>query len=403
MHKPLEGIKILEWGIFHAGPGGPAILSEMGAEVIKIEQPGIGDPIRAVPRYKNIDFGLEEGLNIFYEGANRGKKSITLDLGHEKGREIAYRLVEKADVFLTNLRPVTVKGKKMDYPTLSKINPDLIYASVTSYGKRGPDADKGGFDYQGQGKSGFMYAIGEPDDIPLLAQFGVIDQTTAIMASYQIIIALYIRERFGIAQEVDVSLLGTASYMMFLNNIFVLLAGKEIPRHDQATADPQRNYYKCKDGKWIIQTQPPREENWQKVCRILGLADLAYDPLYNSRDKRLEKSKELVAIFNDAFLTRTSKEWVKLFVEKNLVISEINTTLGAIKDPQMAANDYIVDFDHPVIGKIKLPGFPLKFSRAEINNNFIAPKLGEHTDSVLKEIAGYSDEEIAGFRKGKII
>jgi crotonobetainyl-CoA:carnitine CoA-transferase CaiB-like acyl-CoA transferase len=403
MHKPLEGIRILEWGIFHAGPGGPAILADMGAEVIKIEQPGLGDPMRLHKRYKDIDFTFGKDRNLFYEGANRGKKSVTIDLADAEGRDIAYSLVKKSDVFFTNLRLSTVKSMNMDYPTLSNIKPDLIYASVTSYGRRGADADRGGFDYQGQARSGLMYNLGEPGMPPLLAQFGIIDQATAIMASYQMIIGLWMRERFGIGQEIDVSLLGTASYLMYINNLTALVTGREVPRHEQASADPLRNYYECKDGKWIVHNQVHIPDRWQAVCELLGLPELAQDPRYDTQQKRLINSADLVRIFNKAFSTKPCDEWVRLFAEKGLIASPANTTMEAVKDPQMIENEYVVDFDHPEIGNIKIPGFPIRFSKAEIQNNLLGPGLGEHTESVLKEIGGYTDEEIVQFRKKKII
>jgi len=402
MHKPFEGIRVLEWGIFHAGPGGTAILCDMGAEVIKIEQPGIGDPIRLV-QYKDIGFKLPDNTSLFYAGSNRGKKSITLNLEHPQGKQIAYNLVKKSDVFLTNLRRSTVKKMLMDYQTLSQINPRLIYASVTGFGSRGPDADRGGFDYQGQGRSGMMYSFGGPGMPPLLGQFGIVDQATAIMASYQIVIALYMRERFGIGQEVDVSLLSTASYLLYFNYLVPLITGREIPRHEQASASALRNYYRCQDDKWIVQTQPPGVESWKEVCQVLGHLELVDDPRFNSGPKRFENSRELVAIFNKAFATKPRDEWLRLHAEKNLVICAVNTITEAINDPQMMENDYIVGFEHPNMGHMRIPGFPIHFSQAEINNTVLAPELGTHTESVLKEIGGYSDKEIARFREKNII
>jgi crotonobetainyl-CoA:carnitine CoA-transferase CaiB-like acyl-CoA transferase len=296
-----------------------------------------------------------------------------------------------------------VKEMKMYYLTLRKIKPDLIYAAVTAYGPQGPDADKGGMDYQGQGRSGYMYCHGEPDTPPGLANFAIIDQATAIMASYQVMIALLMRQRFGTGQKVDVSLLGTASYLMYFNNLYALITGREISRPDQASADPLRNYYKCKDGKWIVQNQGFGTGTWRQVCELLGHPQLGNDPRYNTREKRFTHSRELVSIFNKVFLTKTRDEWLRLFHEKNLVICAVNTTLEAIKDPQMLENDYVVNFDHPEAGRIGIPGFPISFSDAKINNNLIAPRLGEHTESVLREIAGYTDSDIARLRKDRII
>jgi crotonobetainyl-CoA:carnitine CoA-transferase CaiB-like acyl-CoA transferase len=403
MQKPLEGIRVLEWGIFHAGPGGPAILSDMGADVIKIEKPGTGDPIRQVSQYKNIDFNLGASSNMFFQAANRGKKSVTIDLARSEGRQLAYDLVEKSDVFFTNIRSSTVERMKMDYPTLSEINPSLIYATVTSYGSQGPDADQGGFDFQGQGRAGLMYSLGEPNMSPGLAQFGIADQTTAIMASYQVVIALLMRERFGIGQKVEVSLLGAVSYIMYMNNLTALLAGRDVPRHEQASADPLRNYYCCKDAKWLVLTDHPKSENWSVICELIGHTELIHNPDFKDRESRMQNSKELVAIFNKAFLTRTRDEWLDLFKEKNLIICQVNTSMEAVKDIQMKENGYIVDFDHPEMGKISIPGFPIQFSRAEINNNLVAPKLGEHTFSVLKGVNSYSDEYLEKLRKDKII
>lgn len=403
MHKPLQGIRILEWAIYHAGPGAPAILSDMGAEVIKIEQPDMGDPSRLALEYKGLDLKLSDGNSMFYVGANRGKKSITLNLAHPEGKQIAYNLAKKCDIFFTNIRRSTVNKMNMDYASLSRVNPKLIYAYVTCYGSRGPDADAGGFDFQGQGRSGMMYSMGEPGMPPLLAQFGIIDQATAIMASYQMVIALLMRERFGIGQQVNVSLLGTASYLLYYNNLIYLLTGREVPRHEQASADPLRNHYQCQDGKWIVQNQPHGEENWQAICELLGDPGLAQDSRFDNRHKRMENSRELVAIFSKAFATRPRDEWLQLFRNRGLVICAVNTTAEAVNDPQVMENGYVTYFDHPDLGHIRIPGFPIHFSQAEINNTLATPKLGEHTETVLKEIGGYSDEDVARFRKDKII
>jgi crotonobetainyl-CoA:carnitine CoA-transferase CaiB-like acyl-CoA transferase len=402
MRKPFEGIRVLEWGVFHAGPGGTAILCDMGAEVIKVEQPGTGDPLR-FSEYKDATFKLPDNTNLFYAGANRGKKSITLNLGHPQGRQIAYNLVKKSDVFFTNLRPSTVKKMLMDYQTLSQINPRLIYASVTGFGNRGPDADRGSFDFQGQGRSGMMYSFGEPNTPPLLGQFGIVDQATAIMASYEIVIALFMRERFGMGQEVNVSLLSTASYLLYFNYLVPLITGREMPRHEQARASALRNYYRCQDGNWIVLTQRPGENGWKEVCHVLGHSDLVDDPRFNGERKRLENSRELVSIFSKAFASKPRDEWLRLCAETNIPICAVNTITEAINDPQMIENDYIVDFEHPKMGCLRIPGFPIHFSQAQVNNNLLAPELGEHTNSVLKEIGGYSDKDIAQFREDGVI
>jgi crotonobetainyl-CoA:carnitine CoA-transferase CaiB-like acyl-CoA transferase len=190
---------------------------------------------------------------------------------------------------------------------------------------------------------------------------------------------------------------------LYYNNLIALLTSREVPRHEQANAEPLRNYYKCQDDKWIIQTQPPGEDRWQALCKILGYPELVNDPRFNNRHNRIKNSKQLVPIFNRAFATKPREEWLRIFNEEKLVICAVNTTMEAINDPQMSENGYIVDFEHPNLGHLKIPGFPIHFSNAEINNTIIAPKLGQDTDAVLKRVGGYSDRDIARFRTDKVI
>ena len=191
MKQPLAGIRVLELAMFHAGPGGSAILADLGAEVIKIEQPGVGDPIRTLKRVSYVLLELQGGGSVWNEAANRNKKSVTIDLSEAKGREALYRLVNKSDVFLTSLRAPAIEKMKLGYPVLAKINPKLIYARISAFGQKGPDRNLGGFDYQGQGRSGMMYSVGEPQMTPLVSQFGIVDQTTSIMLSHAVITAFY--------------------------------------------------------------------------------------------------------------------------------------------------------------------------------------------------------------------
>jgi len=403
MHQPLEGIRVLEWGLFHAGPGATAILADMGAEVIKIEQPGMGDYVRKAVGYKDINFNLRDGVNLFNLGSNRNKKSITIDLTKEEGRQIVYNLATISDVFFTNIRRKSLIKNKMEYHDLAKVNPTIIYASVTGFGKKGPGKDAGAFDYQGQGMSGMMYAFGEPQMTPVLGQFGIIDQATAIMASYQIVAALFMRARLGVGQEVDVSILGTASYLLYFNNLVASVLGRNMPRHGQIGADPLRNYYCCQDGKWLIQTQAPGEDRWKKECSLIGHPELAENPRYDTREKRMKYSEELVAIFNKAFLTKPRDEWLQLLHEADLIGAPVNTSVEAVHDPHLLENEYIKDFDHPELGRIGIPIFPIHFSEAEVRKDLIAPKLGEHTDEVLRQLGGYSDEEIIRLKENKVL
>jgi crotonobetainyl-CoA:carnitine CoA-transferase CaiB-like acyl-CoA transferase len=401
--KPLEGIRVLDCGIYHAGPGGPAILGDLGAEVIKIEEPRRGDPIRSQRQIGRISFEIAGGRSIFCEGANRNKKSVTVDLKTREGREIVYRLVAQSDVFLTNMRRHALENMKITYPVLRKINERLIYAVVSAFGPKGPDRDRGGFDYQGQARSGYMYSMGEAGMPPLVSQFGIIDQATAIMASHQIITALYMRERFGKGQEVHVSILGTAISLLHFNVLITQMGGFEPPRHQRATEQPMRNYYQCKDGCWLMMTLTPQERHWGPLCRALDLPDLEVNPMFDTSEKRLAHAKQLVRIFDETFATRHREEWLKIFAEHDLFCSAVHTLRDMAEDPQVIENGYLVDFEHPTLGKIKIPGYPGHFSESRAGTTSAAPELGEHTEEVLRDLCGLSKEDIATLREKKVI
>lgn len=403
IRRPLEGVRVLDCGIYHAGPGGPAILGDLGAEVIKIEQPGVGDPIREQKKVGSIFFEIPGNRNVYCEGANRNKRSVTIDLKTKKGQEIIQRLVSLSDVFLTNMRRPAVEKLNLTYSVLRRVNPKLIYAKVSAFGPKGPDRDRGGFDYQGQARSGFMYSMGEADMPPLVCQFGIIDQATALMASHQIITALYMRERCGVGQEVHISILGTAISLLHFNVLMEQMGGFEPPRHRRSTEQPMRNYYKCSDDKWLMMTLTPQERHWGPLCRALDHPELENDPRFDTNDKRLENAEQLVGIFDGIFITKPLKLWLRILGKYDLFCCAINSLKDLKDDPQVTENHYLVDFEHPTLGVIKIPGYPGHFSECTVGTLSAAPELGEHTEDVLSEIGGYSGEEIALFKEEEII
>jgi len=395
MKQPLEGIRVLECAIFHAGPGAGAIMGDLGAEVIKVEQPGVGDPIRQLNTIGSIPFHIEGGGNVFCEGANRNKKSITVNLFSEKGQEIVYKLAEKSDVFLTNFRPQALEEMNITYHILKKINPEIIYASVTAFGDKGPEKNRGGFDYQGQAKSGLMFSMGEEGMPPLTCQFGIIDQATAFNASHQIITALFMRERFGMGQEVKISLLGSTMNMLYFNILSLLMGNIKIPRHKRDSENPLRNYYLCRDNKWLMMTLTPSDRFWQPLCEALERPDLADKPRFSTDADRLANAKELVSILDKIFTGKSRDTWLKIFEKYDLFCCGVNSLEEVINDPQVLENNYIVDFDHPVLGKIKIPGYPASFSGSRVETKTAVPDLGKHTEDVLVKLGGFSLEEIS--------
>ena len=389
--RPLEGIRVVEYGLFHAGPGAAAILGDLGAEVIKIE-PRDGDPERHWIQVGQLPLALPGGESAMFQASNRNKKGIGVDIKNPMGREVFHRLIGDADVFLTNIRKTTKAKLKIDYASLSSVNPTLIHANVSGYGPEGPMSDLGAFDPLGLARSGMMFVSGR--DEPLLMHIGVLDQATSMTLSHAIITALFVRERKGVGQEIHVSLFGTAQWLMYPTLLIGnLLSVEPVVDHDRNGHSPLRNFFRCKDGEWIIGAHHPEEKYWKTFCEATGQPRLISDPRYATLAARAENNAELVKHFDEVFATRTRDEWMSLFVPRGLLFCSIQHASEVKNDPQAQANDYVVDFEDPNLGKIKIPGYPIHFSACSAGTRTLAPKLGEHTSSVLRE-AGYTEPEI---------
>ena len=397
---PLDGIRIVEYGVFHAGPGGNAILGDLGADIIKIET-FAGDPERYWTKVAGNDFSLKNNESLIFDASNRNKKGICLDIKQKKGREIFDRLVKNADVFLTNLRKSTKAKMGLDYEAISKLNPNIIYASVSGYGTEGPMSDLGAFDPLGSARSGMMYVAGNPE--PQLLHIGILDQTTAITVSHAIITALLDRERRGVGQEVHISLYATGLWMQYMN---LLIAGvfsiNPCTIGDRTKHSPLRNRFCCKDGNWIFGTHHPENKYWKTFCEVTGQTQLLEDGRYTTENGAPANYAELNEIFDKVFATRTSAEWMEKFLPHGLMFCAVQNILDVKTDPQALANDYLVPFEHPHQGTIQIPGYPIKFSGCHAGTRAAAPQLGEHTNLVLQE-AGFSVEEIERLRDEGVV
>jgi len=397
---PLEGVKILEYGIFHAGPGGSAILGDLGADIIKIEA-GFGDPERFWTHVAGVDMSVPSGESLMFEVSNRNKKGIYLDIKTDQGREVFHRLVKDADVFLTNLRKSTKKQLKIDYASISELNPKIIHANVSGYGPEGPMKDIGAFDPLGQARSGLMFATGSPLPAPL--HLGVLDQTTAIAASHAILTALFVRERHGIGQEVHMSLFSTALWIqhpnVMLNNV---ISVDPCQQADRTTHSPLRNCFCCKDGNWIFGTHHPEEKYWTTFCKATGQEQLLADEAYTDQAGKPVNLPELVRIFDEVFATKTRDEWMEIFQAHKFMFCPVQHIQDVETDPQALVNDYIVPFEHPLLGKINIPGYPAHFSENHAGTRGPAPAIGQHTDEVLEDL-GYSTDDIENLKKEGVI
>jgi len=398
--KPLAGIKVVEYGVFHAGPGGGAILGDLGAEVIKVEN-AAGDPLRHWTSVAGFDFSIADNQSLMNEISNRNKKAICLDIKTEKGKTILHQLVKEADVFLTNLRKTTKEKLGIDYAVLSKINKRIIHANVSGFGPEGPMADMGAFDPLGQAWSGMTFVTGT--EHPALTHIGLLDQTTAITLSHAVITALFVRERKGIGQAVHISLYGTALWMQYINLMITNTFSVDpcIPA-DRDHHSPLRNAFCCKDGKWIIGTHHPENKYWGTFCEVTDQGQLIDDPQYTDEEGKPIKSAELVKIFDAVFATRPSSEWMGKLTGAGLIFAPIQKITDIKSDPQAIANNYVTPFKHRVLGDIQMPGYPIQFSACDTDTLSAAPQLGEHTDEILVDL-GYSKGDIKDLRDADIV
>jgi crotonobetainyl-CoA:carnitine CoA-transferase CaiB-like acyl-CoA transferase len=384
------------------------MLGDLGADVIKIEHPVQGDAYRGMGRMYGEAMSMAGGRHAGFEAANRNQRSITLDLKNEKGRAILYSLVEQADVFFTNYTETVARKLGADYGTLSQTNPRLVYAVSSTYGPLGPWAERRGFDQTAQARSGLMFAMGERDfPEPVQTVSGVADQMGATMLVQGILAALLARERQGIGQRIDVSLLGSMLHLQTMGVSVTSFRGKAWSRHCRTrTRNPLTNHYECADGKWLLFAEIQADRFWPEFCRALGLGELENDPRFaTAMGGRREHATELIEILDKTLASKPRDEWLRFFEELNVpfAYSPVHDYYEVLDDPQVLANEYVVDFDHPAAGRIKVMGYPVRFSKTPAQVMREAPEFGQHTEEVLHEFGGYSWEEIAKLREEGVV
>lgn len=403
MPTPLEGIRVVDWTIWQQGPVASAMLGDLGAEVIKIEQRESGDPGRGILKMSGID--LSDRPNFYFEANNRNKLGMAIDLKKPEGREIVYRLVEKSDVFIQNFRLGVAERLGLGYEDLAKRNPRLIYASATGYGERGPEAGDPSFDQMGLARSGFMYAVGEPDMPPLQVAGGIADQMGAIMLAYGVLAALIARERYGIGQKVDASHLGSMIWLQGLSVSSRAMMGFAIPRLPRKfAANPLWNHYRCQDGLWICLGMLQPDRYWADFVRVLGHPELATDPRFSDLRARAAHAAEAVEILDNIFATRPRAEWVEILRQGgDFIFTVVNTVDDLPNDPQVTANDYIVPFEHPRFGPTSVVGLPVHLSATPGSIRLPAPEFGQHTEEILVRLLGYTWDDVAALKEREVI
>ena len=404
MAMPLDGIRVLDWTIWQQGPVCTAMLADLGADVIKLEERESGDPGRGILKMSGVD--LTDRPNFYFEANNRNKRGLTLDLKQEEAGEIVYGLVAKSDVFVQNFRKGVAGRLGLDYATLKKHNPKLIYASATGYGPLGPDSDQPSFDYLGLARSGIMNAAGEPDMPPLAIAGGVADQMGAIMLSYGILAALIAREKHGVGQEVDASHLGSMAMLQGLSLSAKLMMGFSLPRGFRNQAgNPLWNHYRCQDDKWLALAMLQPDRYWSQFCAALGRPELAEDERFADLRVRGANAGACIEILDEVFVSKPRDAWIETLGESpgDFIFTIVNSVDELPDDPQILANDYVIEFDHPQHGTTKMMGMPVRLSETPGQVRTPAPELGQHTEEILLDVLGYDWDRLTDLRKREII
>jgi formyl-CoA transferase len=330
-----------------------------------------------------------------FKGTDKVIFGATVELlDTETDKKVVYRLVGRSDVFHTNFRRPTLAKLQMEYETLSRINPRLIYSRVSGFGPRGPLRDQGGFDFIVQGFSGMLKAMGDAGNELAPPLTLIIDQATSMMAASSVVAALFHRERTGRGQELHTSLLGTTVSLLYFHYLSVFLSGQEVRKHSRTSpGNLLRNYYRCADGKWIICAHNPPERYWERFCRAVGLDNLVTHPAAAEGGSRQAHPDELVAVLDRQFATKSQAEWLRIAEQHDLFFAPVNTVPEAAKERQVLEN-FVERVAHRDLGEVPYPGFCTEFGDAEVRPRGAAPRLGEHTDEILREAAGYTDREV---------
>lgn len=374
--QPLQGIRVLDLTRVLAGPYCTMVLGDLGAEVIKVESPE-GDETRG--------WGppFTDGESAYYLCINRNKRGIVVDFKTAEGRDLLQRLIGQSDVLVENFRPGSLARFSLDFESVSTLNPRLIYCSITGFGQTGPLRDKPGYDFMIQAMGGIMSVTGEPKGEPMKTGVAVADLFAGQNAVIAILAALQARTLTGRGQHLDIALFD--SQLGWLANVAsnYLISGNLPKRHGNAHANivPYQSF-SASDGWFVVAVGNDRQ--FAKMCEVIGKSDLASDARFATNSARVQNREALLAILKPVFLTKTVNEWLDLIGDE-FPCGPINTLEHVFSNPQVAARDMLIHMQHPTIGDLPLVGSPLKFSDTPVEYKLPPPRLGEHTEEVLRE------------------
>ena len=397
MPRPLEGTRVLDLTHVLAGPFAAMILADLGAEVIKVEQPDIGDRSRSSGPF--ID-----GESSYFMSVNRGKLGFSIDLSKPRGKDLFLQLVDNSDVVLENFAPGTMQRLGLDFSVLGDRNSAIIYAAISGFGQDGPYSSKPALDVVVQGMGGILSITGEPGGPPIRPGVSQGDITAGLFAVIGILSALQERTRSGLGQMVDIGMLDCQ--VTIQENAFArYFATGEVPtplgtRHP-VTAPFQA--FPTKDGYITIALIEGRKERWPLLCSAIDRVDLIDDPRFDTGWTRSQNHHELEPILGEALMKKTSQEWLEALEALGIACGPVNTIDKVAQDPQVKHREMIKEFNHSRLGRVKAVNTPVKLSRTATGNDSSSPDLGEHTDELLKDLLGMDEQEISSLREEGVI
>ncbi|CAB3832062.1 CaiB/BaiF CoA transferase family protein [Achromobacter piechaudii] len=406
MQPLLSNVKVLDLSRILAGPWASQILADLGADVIKVERPGQGDDTRSWgPPFLKDEAGQDTTDGAYFIATNRGKRSITLDLQTAEGQALVKELCRDADVVLENYKVGTLARLGLDYDSLSKINPRLVYCSVTGFGQTGPRAAEPAYDFLIQAMGGLMSVTGERDDRPgggpQKVGVPIVDLTTGVYAALGIVAALLRRSQTGQGEYIDVAMLDVQVGLL-ANQAMNFLLGNRVPRRTgtaHPNIQPQRTFV-CADGDIVIVVG--NDAQFAALCRLLGKPELAEDPRFVSNSKRVTHQATLDPILDAIFITQPRAHWLAALKSAGVPAGSINTVPEVFDDPQVAHRAMLRHLPHPAAKSVPQVMNPLRFATADLRADRAPPLLGQHTAEVLAEL-GKSAEQIDDLRQRKII
>lgn len=395
MPNVLENIKVLDLSRVLAGPYCSMILGDLGAEIIKVEAPGGSDDTRKWgPPYKGEE-------SAYYLCANRNKRAITLDIKSEKGQEILLELIAQSDILIQNFKTGTLDKLGLGYEQIKEVNPRLIFCSITGFGQTGPYKDIPGYDYIIQAMSGLMSITGSEDSGPMKVGVPITDIITGLYAAIGILGALHERLQSGKGQSIDISLLDS-QLSALVNVASNYLVSGVIPKRfgSQHPNIVPYQTFDTLDGEMVIAIG--NDGQFNKLCKLLQLQDMAEDERFSTNSKRVEHKEELLKPLAAKLKQRNSTDWLELFRQQGIPCGPINNMQKVFEDPQIKAREMVIQVKHPKAGDVSLVGSPLKFSRTPVEIKRHPPLVGEHNQEILSEL-GYKEEEIQDMRNKRII